>query len=73
MGNAHSSHPHDPLESAVTHPIAPVANEVDKVIFLHDILVQNWQKPRQHSKKNGSNRSNWLECWGLVCNTLRLT
>ena len=33
MGNAHSSLPHDPLESAVTHPIAPsVANEIDKVI-----------------------------------------
>lgn len=32
MGNAHSALPHDPLESAVTHPIAPVANEIDKVI-----------------------------------------
>lgn len=33
MGNAHSSLPHDPLESAsVTHPIAPAANEIDKVI-----------------------------------------
>nr|CAH0112423.1 unnamed protein product [Daphnia galeata] len=31
MGNAHSSLPHDPLESAsVTHPIAPAANEIDK-------------------------------------------
>jgi hypothetical protein len=32
MGNAHSALPHDPLESAVTHPIAPMANEIDKVI-----------------------------------------
>ncbi|XP_046649840.1 protein numb-like isoform X1 [Daphnia pulicaria] len=30
MGNAHSALPHDPLESAVTHPIAPMANEIDK-------------------------------------------
>ncbi|KAI9551033.1 Protein numb [Daphnia sinensis] len=30
MGNAHSALPHDPLESAVTHPIAPAANEIDK-------------------------------------------
>lgn len=34
MGNAHSALPHDPLESAVTHPIAPAANEIDKVIGL---------------------------------------